>query len=220
MIARPPLFVPLLAILGFLVLAGLTLGDGAPLDGVDAAVSEVFRRYGEAHPTLVAVLRVVTDVGAGGALLATGLLVAVALAGRREWRPAAFCLLIVGGVPLLSGLMHGLIHHPRPEAGFVVVDSNGFPSGHTSNAAAAGLAAILLLWPRVGSTGRVVTLALASAVGIFVGLTRVALLAHWPSDVLGGWLLALAVVPLAARLMMSRPIVGSGVAAERASRTG
>jgi undecaprenyl-diphosphatase len=32
-----------------------------------------------------------------------------------------------------------------------------------------------------------------------IGLTRLILLAHWPSQVLGGWLLALAVVPPLAR---------------------
>ena len=41
--------------------------------------------------------------------------------------------------------------------------------------------------------------ALAAGFALFVGLTRLVLLAHWPADVLGGWLLALAVVPLLAR---------------------
>jgi undecaprenyl-diphosphatase len=50
-----------------------------------------------------------------------------------------------------------------------------------------------------------VAVAAAAAVAGFVGLTRVVLLAHWPADVLGGWLLGLAVVPLLARLAARGP---------------
>jgi len=199
MIARPPLVVPLLALAGFVVLLGLTVGGWVPLEEFDAEVSDTFRGYGDASPTLVDVLRIVTDVAATVPFVLAGLLVSVALAVRSHRRPAMLCALVTVLVPVLWGLMHWLVHHPRPENGFVVVHSNGFPSGHTSNAAAAALVAVLLLWPRLTRAARTVTVTLAVAFAVFVGLTRLALLAHWPVDVLGGWLLALAVVPLAAR---------------------
>ncbi|GIG90258.1 phosphatase PAP2 family protein [Plantactinospora endophytica] len=204
MIARLPLAVPLLALAGFLVLLALTVAGWTPLDRFDSAVSDAFRGHGDASPRLVDVLRVATDVAATVPFLAAGLAVTVGLAIRRHRPAATLCAVVTVLVPVLWGLMHWLVHHPRPEDGFVVIDSNGFPSGHTSNAAAAALVAVLLLWSRLGRPARVLTVALAVAFGVFVGLTRVALLAHWPTDVLGGWLLALAVVPLAAR-MVERP---------------
>ncbi|MFY1672446.1 phosphatase PAP2 family protein [Plantactinospora sp. WMMB334] len=199
MIARLPLVVPLLALAAFLVLLVLTLAGWAPLDRFDAAASDTFRGYGDASPGVVGVLRVATDVAATVPFLAAGLAGTVALAVRGRRRLAGFCATVTVLVPVLWGLMHRLVHHPRPEDGFVVITSNGFPSGHTSNAAAAALVAVLLLWHRLGTRARAFTVGLAVAFAVFVGLTRMALLAHWPTDVLGGWLLALAVVPLAAR---------------------
>ena len=197
MIARPPVVLPLLALAAFLVLLGLVVGGWAPLDAFDAAISDAFRGYGEQRPNLVAVLRIVTDVAATVPFLIVGAVASVALLGRGERRFATCCATVTVLVPVLWGLMHWLVHHPRPVRGFVVVHSNGFPSGHTSNATAAALVAVLLLWPRLARTGRVVTVSLAAAFAIFIGVTRLVLLAHWPADVLGGWLLALVVVPLA-----------------------
>jgi undecaprenyl-diphosphatase len=100
--------------------------------------------------------------------------------------------------------MHAALYRPRPLDGFVVIDSNGFPSGHTSHAGATAVAAVLLLWPRLCRAGRAAVVALAAAFAVAVALTRVALLAHWPTDVLGGLLLALAVVPLLATAFTPR----------------
>ncbi|ROT26839.1 phosphatase PAP2 family protein [Micromonospora sp. HM5-17] len=201
MVARPSLVVPVCAAAGFLVLLALTIVDWTPLNRVDAAVSDAFRAYGDHSSGLVAVVRVATDFVATVPFVATGLVVGAALAVRGERRPALLCVAVTILVPLLWGLMHWLVHHPRPEDGFVTVTSNGFPSGHTSNAAAAALVAVHLIWPRSNRRVRLVTLGLAAAFALLAGLTRVFLVVHWPTDVLGGWLLALAVVPATARLL-------------------
>jgi membrane-associated phospholipid phosphatase len=97
------------------------------------------------------------------------------------------------------GILHATLHRPRPEDGFVTIDSNGFPSGHASNSAAIALVAVLLVWPHVARAGKLLAVVVAAAFTLAIGATRVTLLAHWPSDVVGGWLLVLAVVPLVAR---------------------
>jgi len=197
-IARPPLAVPLVALTGFLILLGLEIAGWAPLDRVDTAISEAFRSYGETRPGLVSGLRLATDVAATLPFVTGGLAASVLLLHRGERRSATFCVAVTVLVPMLWGVMHWLLHHPRPQDGFVVVHSNGFPSGHTTMGTAGALMALFLLWPRLGSAGRVVGALSAAGFATFIGATRVALLAHWPVDVLGGWLLALTVVPLAA----------------------
>lgn len=195
---------PLLALAALLVLTALVVLDWAPLERADHAVSEAFRRYGERRDGLVAALRILTDVAATVGFLVAGVLTTIVLTLRRQRRAALFCGTVTGVVPLLWALAHWLLHHPRPTDGFVTVTSNGFPSGHTSNAAAAALVAVLLGWPRLARTGRLVLVLVAAAFAVFVGLTRVALLAHWPADVLGGWLLALVVVPLVGHAVAGR----------------
>lgn len=206
MSARTPPLLPVLAAVAFLALLGLVAGDWAPLDRADLAVSDRFREYGAASPDTVAVVRVLTDVMSTLSFLAIGLATTALLlaAGRR--RDAGFCAAVVVAVPLLWGAMHAALHRPRPADGFVVIDSNGFPSGHTSHAAATAVVAVLLLWPRLRAGGRVAAVILAVAFAAAIGLTRVALLAHWPSDVLGGWLLALAVVPALALALRRVPV--------------
>ncbi|NGO06230.1 phosphatase PAP2 family protein [Streptomyces sp. HC44] len=75
---------------------------------------------------------------------------------------------------------------------------SAFPSGHAMTAA---VVCGLLLWLlRVYGVGPVVwrvALAVAAVSVLGVGLTRVWLGVHWPTDVLGGWLLGALTVALA-----------------------
>lgn len=204
MIARPPLVVPLAALVAFLALLALVVGDWGPLDRLDLAVSEDLRGYGTDRPGLIDVLRVATDIAATLPFVIAGVVATLALLLRRHRPEAYVCAWVTALIPVLWGLMHWALHHPRPADGFVVVHSNGFPSGHTSHAAAAALVAVLLLWPHLTRRGRALAVAAGVGLAVFVGATRVMLLAHWPVDVLGGWLLALAVVPLAAHAVTAR----------------
>jgi membrane-associated phospholipid phosphatase len=195
-----PLACPLAAAAGFLALLGLVATGWGPLERLDTALSERARGYGRAHQGWIDVQRQVTDTAETSVFFAVGLASAVVLLLlRRAYAAAALIAAAFVTVPALWGIFHALLRRPRPGNEFVAISSNGFPSGHSANSAAIALVAVLLVWPRLHRTGRVLAVAVAAAFAVVIGATRVTLLAHWPSDVVGAWLLALAVVPLAAR---------------------
>jgi undecaprenyl-diphosphatase len=66
-----------------------------------------------------------------------------------------------------------------------------FPSGHAMATTALATALVIIAWP---TRGRWVVTPLALAYAFLIGVSRVYLGVHFPSDVLGGWALSLALV--------------------------
>jgi undecaprenyl-diphosphatase len=107
-----------------------------------------------------------------------------------KWRAAVLVVLAVfGGLALSSALKQGF-QRPRPELvpHSVHVQSTSFPSSHSTQAAATYLTLGALL-ARVQKRRRlkVFSLALAVLLTLIVGISRVYLGVHWPTDVLAGW---------------------------------
>lgn len=180
----PALAAVLYALLTAAVLAGW-------LRAPDNAVADALRSFGAAHPTLIDTVKILTDVAATEPFLAVGLTLGALLRVRGKRRAAYLTLATTVLVPILWSLSHLLMTHTRPPDAFIRLTSNGFPSGHTANAAAAAILAVLVLTTH----RRVLVRAVAVAFAVLVGLSRLLLLAHYPSQVLGGFLLAAAVVP-------------------------
>jgi undecaprenyl-diphosphatase len=115
---------------------------------------------------------------------------------RRRRSEAAGLVLSAGGGAILSNVFKHLVARPRPAAelvGFAYQSGEkSFPSGHVIFYVCyfgfLFFAAYALL-PR-GSVARRVSLALAALPVAVVGVSRIYLRAHWPSDVLGAYLLA------------------------------
>lgn len=117
------------------------------------------------------------------------------LAWRR--RSEAFGLILsAGGGAILSHVFKALVARPRPAAelvGFAYQSSEAsFPSGHVIFYVCyfgfLFFAAYALL-PR-GTTARRAALVLSTLPVLLVGVSRVYLRAHWPSDVLGAYVLS------------------------------
>jgi undecaprenyl-diphosphatase len=115
---------------------------------------------------------------------------ALVLLFTRHWRGAIALALVF---PVTQGAVHlikVIVERPRPEGTGGVAEAQGFsfPSAHsaTSVAVYATIAFILIRASRHGHS-RVAVASLAAAVVLAVGLSRVLLGAHYPTDVLAGW---------------------------------
>jgi undecaprenyl-diphosphatase len=110
------------------------------------------------------------------------------LAGKR--RAALMVLLAIGGGITLSLLLKGAFDRPRPELvphGSYTYTSS-FPSGHSMTAAVTYLTLGALLMRLVPQKAlKIYFFLLAVLLTLLVGLSRVYLGVHWPSDVLAGW---------------------------------
>jgi undecaprenyl-diphosphatase len=141
-------------------------------------------------PWLEEVVRDLTALGGITVLV----LVIGALTGYLWIRRAYHAMWLVLGASLggllLSTLLKGLFQRPRPPLTphLTHVMLSSFPSGHTMNSAVVYLTLGLLLAQISDRTRmKVYCIAVAAIMTILVGLSRVYLGAHYPSDILAGW---------------------------------
>jgi membrane-associated phospholipid phosphatase len=88
------------------------------------------------------------------------------------------------------------VDRPRPPAGAGIdafVTSASYPSGHTVRAVLmGGLIVAAFAWTGRGRAIRFVAVLAGVAFAAIMGLARIASGEHWPTDVIGGWLLGVA----------------------------
>ena len=153
------------------------------------------------------------------ALGGTGVLTLIAIAAvgylllADRGRTALLTVTAVGGGLLISTLLKAGFDRPRPELvpHETMVYTASFPSGHSMMAAVTYLTLAAIL-TRVLSTPLLKAWALLVAVFVtlLVGVSRVYVGVHWPTDVLGGWAAGAAWAALcwlAARQLQRRHVV-------------
>lgn len=117
-----------------------------------------------------------------GLVPATVLLLVLSPHARRRWWLIALILI---GTPALEHTAKMLVGRTRPQG-----PAMGFPSGHSTGAAAfAVLAIYFAVKERWGRMRRLSLAVVVLGLMVLVGIARMVLHAHWPSDVLGGFLL-------------------------------
>jgi len=112
------------------------------------------------------------------------------LATRALW---AFSTILAGwGLQLV---VKAAVQRARPVVDEALTDAPGssFPSGHVTNFACTATAVTLLVWPLLGRGGRAVVATTACVLLVGTALDRVAVGAHFPSDVAAGALLGTAI---------------------------
>ena len=165
-----------------------------PLLGADGGARDDLHRYSLTHPGFVTAMKSLSNSGSALAWGVLFLLVVAWLVWRRLPRLAVFVAVTVAGSSLLNTAIKTVVHRTRPAVLDPVVHERGlsFPSGH-SQAAVVGYGVLLLVFmPVLSGVWRRVAVAIAVLMVLAIGFSRVALAAHYVSDVLAGYLLGAA----------------------------
>lgn len=145
--------------------------------------------HGLSNPTLNTVMGTFTALGS---LLVVGPLLVVAvglLSWRRHLREALFLAISMAGSLLLSQLLKLIIHRPRPQLAWAPVQPEySFPSGHAMNSLVFYVAIALIVWVLWGRRYGLISTALAIALALLIGTSRIYLGYHYFTDVVGGFL--------------------------------
>ncbi|WP_242185426.1 phosphatase PAP2 family protein [Sphingomonas sp. CARO-RG-8B-R24-01] len=99
--------------------------------------------------------------------------------------------------------LKSVFDRPRPNvvAHWATFSNTSFPSGHAADSAIVYLTLAALVARSVESSGlRVYVLLAAMALTLLIGLSRLYLGVHWPTDVLAGWILGASWAFLAATI--------------------
>lgn len=180
----------LLAALCLLLVFALAGSVGGPANEIERSIMNAAAALRSSMPWAAGAASTLTILGGFPFTIGVAVVGSLILLARRDLGRALLLLTTVLLVRLLVDGLKDWVGRVRPPAEHLP-DSLAFPSGHSANSMTAYLAVALIAVParhrRTAALG-------ALALSIIVGITRVILGVHWPSDVLGGWTLGMLAV--------------------------
>jgi undecaprenyl-diphosphatase len=142
-------------------------------------------------PKLGEIIRDITALGSYTVAGAVTVVAVVALYLGGRWRDAVFVATTVAGGVIVAALLKELFGRPRPDLfeHFHHVATLSFPSGHAAKSALVYLTLATIAGSLTSNRGlRIFGFVVAGTLVIAVGLSRIYLGVHWPSDVVAGWI--------------------------------
>ena len=214
--ARPLLITMAMAAAGAaaVVLLALLVVSGVSRP-FDQAVIGLVRHPGMVVP--LSPLATITELGSTWAVTAVALLLVPVAAAIGPWMHGLIGAAVVAGASLGNSALKALIARERPELLEPIVVERGFsfPSGHAALGMVAwGVLAVLVSRSRLPPRIRTVLVGALALLVILIGVSRVYLGVHFPTDVLAGWLAGAVVVFLYARLTRGVPMAPAVAAAD------
>lgn len=148
---------------------------------------------------------VITQFGGVLGVIAITAGILLLLLNRRKYKEATIIATIVSGAALLNVVLKLIFERPRPDLWeqLIIETSHSFPSGHAMISAALGLGIILICW---STKYRWPSIIVSSVYILLIGFSRLYLGVHYPTDILGGWLMSGAWVAVVGLVFYSRSL--------------
>ncbi|CAN5242025.1 phosphatase PAP2 family protein [soil metagenome] len=133
------------------------------------------------------------DITALGGVTVLTLLTALTagyLLASQKAGTALFLVAAIAGGAIVSSILKSSYARPRPDLveHLVEVHSTSFPSGHAMNSAITYLTlGVLLARVEKDRRVRIYLMSVAILLTLTIGMSRIYLGVHWPSDVVAGW---------------------------------
>ena len=147
-------------------------------------------------PLGIRIFELITNIGSPVAMASIAIVGAVTMFMRKHRLLAYAWAAAAAGGAILDWVLKTTVHRSRPEyaAAFLHGSSYSFPSGHAMGSMIGyGFLAytIVVSSKRVGWHRRMIFV-LAASLTLLIGISRIYLGVHYPSDVVGGWAAGLA----------------------------
>lgn len=181
------------------------LGVGLPLLIFEQLAAVVWRNEGgfawdksillfihtTVSPTLDRVAVTLTKLGGFKGLFPVAMVIALVLLYQRQWRSLTYLLVTLWGSRLIESTAKESLHRVRPHLweSLSPKSNYAFPSGHAVASMTFVATLVILMW---GTRWCWLMLSLGSAFVVAIAWSRLYLGVHFPSDILAGWMVALA----------------------------
>lgn len=132
-----------------------------------------------------------TDIGGVIGVTIISLILLLIFATKKQYGRFMLIFFSVGGAVIINLILKALFERTRPSLWehLVTETSFSFPSGHAMGSCALAASIVLALWY---SRWRITALIFGVIYILFVGISRLYLGVHYPTDVIAGWCVSLA----------------------------
>jgi undecaprenyl-diphosphatase len=159
-------------------------------DALDAFATPFLHRM--ASPALDAAMNAASFIGSDSTIVPVAVLMAAGLFWAHRRREGLFLAAALAGSLIANLAMKLFFHRPRPVLPWAhVLPDYSFPSGHSMNSLALGLAIAIVIWRIFGVRWGIGAVVVAVFISLAIGASRIYLGYHYLTDVAGGFAAAI-----------------------------
>jgi membrane-associated phospholipid phosphatase len=146
----------------------------------------LWRAHAMAGPALDRFFIFISAIGYQWGVVPVDIALTIGLLIARRWREATFAGVSCAGSALLNMATKQFFQRDRPSLWESIAPEHtfSFPSGHAMGSATLAMVVVLLCWH---TRWRWPAVAVAGSFALLVGVSRIYLGVHYPSDILGGF---------------------------------